>query len=247
MTLDEPVFLELTIENGRNEEVKVDLGAGRKTNLLFSVFDETGTRKMIPRRMTNGIQRVGKISIAKNTTYQQKLWLDEWYGFTTPGQFMLEVALMKEITTVEGVGVRTAFTGQASVTVLARDEEKLRVVYQQLADTVIHSRDWDTQNLAARALSFAGDPMTVPFHTRVLRQGELPVKFLAVMGLARIANPEAIQVLRAEAKKHDPDTNAHIESIFKEIKKGTLKLWNKRTVRDENIVIDKRGQPVYVK
>lgn len=237
VTLQEPVFLELTIENGRNEEVNVDLGHGRKTNLLFSVLDEAGTRRTIPPFIQRGISRPGRISISPNTIYRQKLWLDEWYGFTTPGQYMFEMDLLGKITNVAGVSVPTALTGQVSVTVLAHDEEKLRVAYQQLAETVIHSKDWGTQDRAARALSYAVDPVAVPSLTQVLRHGELPVKFSAVMGLTRIANAEAIQVLRAEAKNHDPGTNADIALMLERIKSGAQKQWSGRTVRDESFVL----------
>ena len=223
VTLHEPVLLELTIENGRNEEVKVDLGHDRKRNLLFSIFDEAGMRRTIPRLFRGGIGRPGKISIAKNTIYRQKLLLDEWYQFPTPGQYMFEIDLLEEITTLLGVGVQTVLTELVSVTVLARDEEKLRATCQLLAETVLHQKYSETPNQAAQALLYVRDPVAVPSLSQVLKHGSITVKYLAVRGLARIANSEAIQVLRAEDKKHDRSTNADIANVLERIKNGTLK------------------------
>ena len=75
---------------------------------------------------------------------------------------------------------------------------------------------------AAYALSYVDDPLAVPYLGRVLKES-FAGKYAAISGLARIGDPEAVQLLTSYSKTADPEMKLQIENALQEVRSRVKK------------------------
>lgn len=94
VTLHEPVYIEFSIRNGTHEPIQFDLGKNREARFEFTITD-SGGNTVGPFHLTEaGFGASGHIPLARGETYTQKLILNEWYQFVTPGNYKLGAKLV---------------------------------------------------------------------------------------------------------------------------------------------------------
>jgi hypothetical protein len=206
VSLNAPVFADLSIHNDFSEEVYCDLGHNRKGALVFTVARSGSAPVELQTPIEEGIGRIGRISIAPNQTYTQRLLLNEWYDFSNVGTYSVRARLSTQIKTRSGEIVPTKVDDALELEIQPRNKKWLREICQSLAQTAIRPAA-EPASEAALALSYIKDPIAVPYLDQVMEKGML-TKELAVRGLARIGNDEAVEVLiKALTKPDEKETD----------------------------------------
>jgi hypothetical protein len=195
ITLNEPVTIQMRIENGLKEMVNVDLGADRKANLNFKIVQPNGYSIQPPSFNPFGAVPIGKFSIGPGQTYSQEIILDEWYKPAQLGDYKVEVSLARPFRTDSEKTVETVTGGELAFRVGPRDVKVLNDRCGQLVDEVLHGQSDSEKAEAALTLSYIRDPVAVPYLGQVLKNGGELGGF-AVDGLVRIRNAQAIAILR---------------------------------------------------
>jgi hypothetical protein len=105
------------------------------------------------------------------------------------------------------------------LSVSARDPKRLGEVCQGLADKAVQSPDYATAAEATTALSYVHDPIAVRYLSKVLREGKFGDE-IAITGLVRVGDHEAVRTLSENEEKADPELKAQIRGALKEIRTG---------------------------
>jgi HEAT repeat protein len=100
--------------------------------------------------------------------------------------------------------------------VTPRDPERLESVCEGLRKRAMNVNAWEASKVAF-ALSYVDDPLAVPYLGRVLEES-FPGKEAAISGLARIGNPEAVQLLTSYYTKADPTLKPLIDNALQAIR-----------------------------
>jgi hypothetical protein len=211
VTLHEPVYVQFSLRNGSREELHVDLGPDRVGGFTFFITQPDGlTVQPQSSRGQGGLSASGEISVPAGQTYSQRLLVNEWYKFSGPGQYSIKPALST---------INATVAQPMSLTVEPRNPSRLEDVCRKLADTAIHTLDYQSAYEAGLALSYIDDPIAIPYLGRVLHESK-QVKGSAIPGLVRIGNPEAVKVLSQNLTTLDPDLKAQIQGALQEIRTG---------------------------
>ena len=219
VTLHEPVYVLLSINNASQEPISLDLGKDREANFLFVVTDAAGRRVSVPPRLGGGFGESGHVLLDAGGTYSQKLLLNKWYRPTRPGAYRVQVTLGPPPQRARP-GYPAWSSDLMSFRVLPRDPSRLAGVCQSLLDLALRSADYRVSSGAAIDLSYIRDPIAVPYLS-VLLAADKPVSSTAVAGLRRIATPEAVAVLTANLNARDPALRAQIRTALEEIRTGS--------------------------
>jgi hypothetical protein len=206
LTLHEPIVLGLGLTNDTKDALQIDLGRGRIENLLFSITSPDGTVQQLPQLRRSGFNRVGTLTINPGQSYHQQIVLNEWFSFNDVGKYNIALRLAKP---ASADGRTIANSGSASVRleVQPRNEAILSGRCQELARAVETSISYEDAANSALALSYVNDPAAVPSLKRVLRSNKL-VEPIAIEGLERIANKEAVNTLLPVANMNENNTAA---------------------------------------
>jgi hypothetical protein len=192
LVLHEPVVLEFSVKNETNTRVVLNLGQDRKGGYEFSVTPPGGEKLRLRRYAHAGIARVGRLSIEPGLIFSQRLILNEWYDFATPGRYDLEGRLVEPI---EGTAYEERDPGfHGVIEVGPEDVRKLKVICDSLAKKVVESRTYEDAAQAALALSYVKDPVAVPYLERILAANK-SIQLIAVQGLERVGDDNAIRAL----------------------------------------------------
>jgi hypothetical protein len=220
VSLHEPVYIQFSIHNGLDEDVRFDMGLDGKHNFEFSVKKPDGSLIPIPSKpyppylLGNPAERA---PLAPGKTFTKKMLLNEWYQFPAPGRYVVEAKLGGQVQTVSGTSVPSAPAQEIRIQVTARDPERLKSVCEELRKGAMNANAREASK-AALALSYVDDPIAVPILGRVLNESLPPGKLAAISGLARIGNPEAVQLLTSYSTKADPELKLQIENALSEIR-----------------------------
>jgi hypothetical protein len=222
--LREPVHIQFSIHNGLNEDVRFDMGLDGKHNFEFSVKKPDGSLIRIPPHpypssvLGNPAERA---PLALGKTFTKTMLLSEWYQFPAPGRYVVEAKLGGEVQTVSGTPIAPAPATEIPIQVTPRDPKRLKSVCEGLTKEATAANVGQASK-AAFALSYVDDPLAVPYLGRVLKES-FHSKLNAIGGLARIGNPEAVQVLTSYSNSADPDLGIQIEIALKEIQSRAKK------------------------
>lgn len=231
LTLHEPVVLNFTVENGFTQPVKLDLGQDRKGGFLVTVTRPDGEEVQVPRFSREGVARLGNLSIEPGQTYSQRLLLNEWFNFSTPGRYGIEVRLADPVQTRERANVMVSASGtRTAVYILPRDEKKLERVAADLAKRVASASSYEEAAEATLALSYIKDPVAVPHLGKVISSGRM-VESVAVGALAQLANEEAVQVLINASNSQDGETAVLAKAALGKIERRTSDLSLKEKIK----------------
>lgn len=218
VSLHEPVHIQFSIHNELEEGVRFDLGLGGEQNFEFSVKQPNGSLVRIPPPETGPSVMARAVEgepVAPGKTFTKTMLLNEWYEFPVPGRYVVEAKLGGAVQTVSGTPIAAAPTQEIPVQVTARDPKRLKSVCEELTKKAM-SPNYEEASQASRALSYVDDPVAVPYLGRVLKES-FHSKLNAIGGLARIGNPEAVQVLTSYSKTADPELKLQIENALQEI------------------------------
>jgi hypothetical protein len=199
VTLHEPVFVAMCLENGTAEPVRVDLGPGRKDHIEFSISDALWIHRTasLYERRGDAAYRLGTLTLPPSTALRRRLVLDEWVKLRKPGRYPIRALLADTLWTADGASLGRAPATDLVLRVCDRDTKRLRSVCQTLLDVLQGSRDFDEREEAAAALGHVTDAVAIPYFEQAL---SAPHGWAhAVEGLARIANVRALALLRSAA------------------------------------------------
>lgn len=198
ITLNEPVELTFDVANNGQNPAQIDLGRGRKENFKITLTTPTGEEIYLPQLRKSGFNRVGDIQIAAGETYHQVVVLNEWYNFTQVGLYKIKVELAKPAVS-NGVVVAGKEPFDLTLNVDPRDEVALAHRCDSLAADVLAFPSYEVAAERALALSYAKDPVAVPYLKKVIFANKL-VEPIAIKGLERIATPDAVEALGSALK-----------------------------------------------
>jgi hypothetical protein len=209
LSLGEPVILDVSLANESPEAVQFDLGQNRKENFLFVAARPDGTTVSVPRLRVSGFSVRGIVSIKPGGTYNQKLVLNEWIDFQTPGKYAIEVRLSSTGQPGSAAAPYETPPFRFDLEVLPRDAARLQSVCLSLALQVEQASSSAEAAESALALSYARDPVAVPYLERVLRSGWF-VEGPAINALETIADAQAVRVLISALKIDEPPYAARL-------------------------------------
>jgi hypothetical protein len=148
--------------------------------------------------------------------------LDEWYQFPAPGRYVVEARLGGQVQTASGTPIAPAPPPEIPIQVTPRDPKRLGSVCEELTKKAMMNLNSQGGVRAASALSYVDDPIAVPYLGRVLEES-FAGKEAAISGLARIGNPEAVQLLTSYYTKADPTLKPLIDNALQEIRSRVKK------------------------
>jgi hypothetical protein len=206
LTLSEPVFLVYGIENRLPEAISVDLSDGPYRAFRMSLTRPDG-------RVAQPVKRLGGITVAVvksipplnkyGEKYAEKLLLNTWFDFDSPGDYTLDVELTTPIL-VNGRAVPYPTAGHITFTVGNRDAARLTEICGRLQRQA--TLPGPGRARAAETLSYVIDPVAVPYLGAML--GDNTTEFSAIEGLARIGDAASIDALISQGNHPDYPTRA---------------------------------------
>lgn len=232
ISLNEPVSLNLVVQNNSPEPIKLDLGNDRKGDFQFNVTRPDGKAISLPPRRNGGFRRVGLVAIEPSQEYRQKLLLNEWIDFSLVGRYDIEVRLFHPGLLQQETVPDDLFTFRITLTVRPRDPAHLEAVCAYLAGQVESAPSYESATESAVALSYVRDPVAVPYLQMVLHARPL-VDGFAIDGLERIANEAAVRVLiSALATSETPETARLARAALQRIVEKTADQGTRRFIED---------------
>jgi len=220
VTLHEPVFVELKIENSLPEQVTFELGFQEKANYHFTLTEPGGSTVTPPGIWEGGFGATGHMALKAGGAFERKVLVNEWYEFKKPGDYGIQIKLTHlALTTASGtLLVSEASSPQMLLRVDPVDPSKLSEVCQALLDAARTSRGFAKRAENALALSYILDPVAVPYLAKLAKMPQLDD--VGVAGLARIANVEGIEEVVSGLGAEDPELERSIRNALDCLKRG---------------------------
>lgn len=211
ITLHEPVYVDVVIQNGLLEPIQFDLGANSQAKFGFSIQDPTGGRHHAGTLREPPFHGLGHVELLPGKSYEGVLLLNVWYQFTIPGKYHVRPYLATPITAATQVITPTSNSPEFELEVLPRNAKHLRGVCASLA-AVATANSGGKSFDAAAALSYVLDIDAVPYLVRVAQIGDTTISSVAVDGLARISRVAGLESVFREAGP----TNTQLQSAVKQ-------------------------------
>ena len=231
VTLNEPVFLVLSVENHLSEPVSVDLGMNYDSGFRAKLTRPDGKVVDRSRPAARGSEIVvpGVEFVPPLNTFAKRLLLNKWFVFDAPGRYALDVELTIPILVnpslnadqyvtreldvartkpilVNGVAAPSPTAGHVEFTVRERNPTHLTALCEELqrraAVLGLGRRD------AKEALSYVNDPVAVPYLKAML--GGNADQDLVIDGLARVGDAAAVEALISQTDHPDLPTRTRV-------------------------------------
>jgi hypothetical protein len=207
VVLHAPIVLLFTVHNGLTEPVTLNLGIDNAQFFQLSLATPDGKTLMSKPLRTEGFfSGTGIVTVRPGQEYEQKLLLNQWFPFDSVGTYRVTARLSTDI----GVGEQGQLSSQGQTTRLVvkpRDAAELEGLCADLAKQIEDAPNAQLAREPALWLSYIRDPVAVPFLSRVLFARKL-VESIAIMGLEKIANDDAIKVILSAVDDQFGDTAA---------------------------------------
>jgi len=219
VTLNEPIHLDLEIQNNSSEAIEIDLGQDRKGSLGFTVETPDGRVIHLPPLSSEGLGRIGRVRLAPHSQSKQTYLLNEWYPFPAKGAYSIRPKVGAPVLSASGAVVQPEVSpALIKLTVTPRDERKLSALCETLLKKLREKSDREEIAELSLTMSYVQDSLAVPYIKQGLSDGKLMWQY-AIPGLARIANEEAIDLLATIANRGDAESGAalakfHLESLL---------------------------------
>jgi hypothetical protein len=210
-TLHAPVIADVVMENrGGGEATTIDLGKNSKGNLRFRFTLPDGSSidaaPVLP--PVDGIYVPGKLTLRSGETVHQRLLLNEWQQFDTPGVYRVTMHVEQAENSCE----TRALSASTEIEITPRDPKRLGEICDKLA-IAAKTPDVRTSVAAAEALSYTRDDVCLPALTKVLKES-LHGRSWALTGLARLGSQEAVLAVAADWNSLDGFEQAHAMNEF---------------------------------
>jgi hypothetical protein len=199
VTLHEPVVVIFSVHNGLPAPITLNLGADNQQYFQFSLV--TPEHRVLqnswhPRGIDVLTSGSGTISLEPGQDYRQPILLSKLFSFETTGTYVLTSQLSTNID-VSDDGALPPLKKTAQLQITSRDRDRLDKICAQLAAEAESAGNVEAAHSPTLALSYIHDPVAVPYLARLVYRHTLEYD-LAISGLERIANDDAVEALLSE-------------------------------------------------
>jgi len=261
VTLNEPVFLVLSVDNRLSEPVSVDLGRNSDSGFRAKLTRPDG--KVVDRLHSESPDEIfvlGVESVPPLNTFAKRLLLNKWFVFDAPGRYALDVELtipilvnpsldaeqyvLRELDVelskpilVNGVAAPSPTAGHVEFTVRDRNLTHLTALCEELQRraAVLGPGRRD----AAEALSYVNDPVAVPYLKAML--GDNANEDLVIDGLARIGGAAAVEALISQTDHPDLPVRTRVIGALIQIARRSEDEALKQRIRDVLLQVNPRA------
>jgi len=205
--LHAPVYVVVSVQNGLSQAVKFSFGRNNKSSFDFSLIVPDGRVIDVPhpKEWDSGLAGVSTQSLAPGETYKQRLLLNEWYDFSAPGAYTLQLKTDASFQTATGRTVQPLPIAKIMMRIGPRDDGQLGRVCRDLLALALADRPLQERVDASNALSRVQDPVAIPYLKEIIEKGFSSIQPYGFQGLSRIGNAEAIEILIANLSIRDPE------------------------------------------
>lgn len=231
LTLHEPVILTLMVTNTLSQAVIVDLGQDREGEFSFILTTPDGAVLQSTAQVHEGISMIGTVSISSGGTLSQDLLLNKRFQFSVPGTYELQGHMTRPILAESGASLGNDAGFRQPLDIVPRDVGRLKAVCNTLVDNIDGAATYADAAKAAQILSYVEDPVAVPFLSSVLAKGRL-VENIAISGLERVANRDAVEALISTMGSQNHDTALLAQAALTRIHTNTRDQSLKELIED---------------
>ena len=218
LTVDEPVFVNLTVANELDVPVAIDLGPSSYGNLRATLVRPDGRTETGGKPA--GFRPPGKALLGPRSPYSALILLNRWFQFDQPGLYALDIELQAPLRTERGSALPYAVQGHVAINIGPRDALRLQRMCGDLADLAAHASSRVVALESADVLSYIVDPVAVPFLAGLL-QPNMWFEQQAVRGLGRIADGPSVEVLTANLSSPSEDARVLARGALTTIRRTT--------------------------
>jgi hypothetical protein len=216
-TLNEPVVLNVTIQNRSNEPISFDLGLQRKSAYHFMVRTPDNGLMEMPVIRKGG---AGPICLEAQEKYAQRLILNEWFPFDLPGRYLIGLILEMPYKIGE---TQLPFIGDDGdgrqieetffeVLILPRNPIVLRQKCEDLVKRLRQTENALGRMDLANELSHIKDSIAIPYLTMLLEEKQ---ELASIEGLMRIGSDEAMEAMIL-ATKSEYDAAKYAKELLRQ-------------------------------
>lgn len=223
IVLNQPILINIQVENNGPLPIRLDFGANFKENLLFTIVYPDGTRTNLPRYSLpamSGLHIIGNASVEPQKTYTRTFILNEWVDLNKPGSYTIEAKLNTPITIADGSSLQLP-PFKVDFKLEPVDETYLK----KLCETYINRLENTNYSEASEigvAISYFSSPVAVPCIKRALASKRL-APYNMINALRDRPRPEGVDALIGFVKEEPGSDSAEYAKIALEFIKNTTK------------------------
>jgi hypothetical protein len=198
-----PIYAVVSVQNGPSEAIEFDFGRNSKSSFAFSLTLPDG--RLIDVAYPSGgggLSMITPRSLASGETYKQRLLLNEWYDFSAPGSYTIQLKTDASFQTAAGRIAQPLPIEKIVVRIGPRDDAQVGRVCRDLLALALADGPGQERRDAADALSRIQDPVAIPYLKQIIEKG-VSIQQYGIQGLGRIGNAEAIEILIANLSIRD--------------------------------------------
>lgn len=211
IVLHQPVFVDLTIGNGYDQAIFLDLGANFREAFVFSIEFPNGTTQSIPAMQVEGLSLIGEVAVSPKAEYKQTLLLNEWFTPPTPGDYLVKGRIEGPATLEDGNRMTFNSTFQFKMTVMPEDIGSLEDVCKKIFGQLQRASNYAEAADAALALTYVNHSIATPFLKKAIISDKM-VESVIINSLRVRGGSEAFEVL-AFAIKEKPNSETAAQAI----------------------------------
>jgi hypothetical protein len=233
-TLHAPVYAVVSVQNGLSEAIEFSFGRNSKSSLEFLLTPPDGLVALdvrYPRDPDGGLALVGTESLAPGETYKQRVLLNEWYDFSTPGAYTVQLKTDASFGTANGGIAQPLPIEKIVVRIGPRDDGQLGRVCRDLLALALADRPVQERVDAADALSRVQDPVAIPYLKEIIEKGFSSIQPYGFQGLGRIGNAEATEILIANLSIRDRELQRMVVRELTKLERFTVDQQMKARIR----------------
>ena len=223
VSLHEPIVLTTTVANETPAAATVLMGRNFVGAMHLAVLSPDRRETTAePGQVIGpgGLFLQGELALAPAEAKSFRVLLNTWFEFERIGTY--ELTVRSDARAVSGQGLAVPVQGASTrirFTVIARDPERLASRAASLLQIITDSTNWNEVKEAAAELASIRDAVAVqPLGEAIAAQRG--VEGISIDGLARIANDEAIQILRHATQSPDAGTASAATAALRRVGKG---------------------------
>jgi hypothetical protein len=205
LSLHEPVFLGLKVDNTTDTAAILDLGPNFTAGLIVRVTDANGKpvgRSVIPPR--DGLARLGVVRVEPRSVFVRDFVVNAWAAFTEAGRYSIAVTFKNPIL-LGALSVPPPPETFLALLVEERDEGRLRKKCEDLLTRItapeIDAASIEDARLAMEALTHVPHAFSVEYLVRATTAPIDIVSSRALAELAEIGTPAAINAISEVAQR----------------------------------------------
>lgn len=205
-TLGEPILLNFSAHNTRENAVRFGWNDFDREALVFSITDpENRDYRDIKQPERGGLYDLNTVRLPPGETYSEKIALSQWFAFGLAGQYDVEWTApvhSRDLRRAEGekpaADIKEGVArGAFRLIIKPRDEQRLNQLCRAWADELLQTRDYSARKSAALALGHVRDDVAVPYIAEVIEKRATRVPYATLLaGLRRIGTAQAEELLQ---------------------------------------------------